>query len=407
MRPMVDATSDLGLTGSMRPGRSSAAAVICLLVLACAPVTPSPTPTAGLSSRPSVRPATSASARPSPARPSPTSTTAPLPAQLIGQKLVVRMSGTTASTALLGRIERGEIGGVILFPPNIRTPAELRDLTASLQAAAAKGGQPTLLIGVDQEGGEIRRIPWAPPTLTPVEMGVDGRPSVARDQGLATASALRDLGINVDFAPVADVPTGPGSFMEAAGRTFAMSPATVSDVADAFAAGLEAGDVLPSLKHFPGIGLATQNTDSHVVVIDASQDELGAGLQPYQAAISERIPLIMLSNATYPAYDAKDAAGWSRAIGDTLLRQVMGFQGVTITDSLDGTAKARGVSSGDLAELAAKAGTDMLLITGTEGTSAAVFRRLVKDVKGGSLDPATLLASYERILALKSGLAPG
>ncbi len=81
------------------------------------------------------------------------------------------MSGTTASPALLGRIERGEIGGVILFPPNIRTAAELRDLTASLQAAATKGGQPTLLIGVDQEGGEIKRIPWAPPTLTPAEMG--------------------------------------------------------------------------------------------------------------------------------------------------------------------------------------------------------------------------------------------
>ena len=164
---------------------------------------------------------------------------------------------------------------MILFPPNIRTPAQLRDLTASLQAAAAKGGQPTLLIGVDQEGGEIRRIPWAPPTLTPAEMGVDGRPSVARDQGLATASALRDLGINVDFAPVADVPTGTGSFMAAAGRTFGMSSATVSEVADAFAAGLEAGDVLPSLKHFPGIGLATQNTDSHVVVIDASQRRAG------------------------------------------------------------------------------------------------------------------------------------
>ena len=97
--------------------------------------------------------------------------------------------------------------------------------------------------------------------------------------------------------------------MEAAGRTFSMSPATVSELADAFAAGLEAGGVLPSLKHFPGIGLATQNTDSHAVVIEASKDTLGAGLQPYQAAIGERIPLIMLSNATYPAYDASERRG--------------------------------------------------------------------------------------------------
>ncbi len=243
----------------MRPGRSLAPLLAGLLVLGCAPVTPSPTPTARRSSRPSPEP--SATARPSPAAsptvaPTTAPTTAPtIPAtaaQLIGQKLVVRMSGTTATASLLGRITRGEVGGVILFPPNISTPTALRDLTASLQAAAAKGRQPTLLIGVDQEGGEIRRIPWAPPTLTPDEMGRDGRPSVAQDQGLATASALRDLGINVDFAPVADVPSGPTSFMAAAGRTFSMSPATVSEVADAFATGLEAGGVLPVPQAFPG-----------------------------------------------------------------------------------------------------------------------------------------------------------
>jgi beta-N-acetylhexosaminidase len=387
----------------MRPGRSRAAGLVaCLLVLGCAPVSPSPSPdaTTGPSRGPSAAPSASTG-------PSPSAAAAPTASQLIGQKLVVRMSGTTASAALLARIERGEVGGVILFEANIGTPAALRRLTASLQAAATRGGQPTLLIGVDQEGGEIKRIPWAPPTITPAEMGRDGRPSVARDQGLATANALRDLGINVDFGPVADVPSGPGSFMEAAGRTFSMSPATVTELADEFAAGLEAGGVLPSLKHFPGIGLAQQNTDSHAVVIEASKDELGAGLQPYQAAIGERIPLIMLSNATYPAYDARNAAGWSRAIGDTLLRREMGFVGVTITDSLDGTAKARGVPSSDLAELAAKAGTDLLLVTGTEGTSATVFKRLVGALEDGSLDRSTLAASYERILALKAGLAPG
>ncbi len=327
-------------------------------------------------------------------------------AQLIGQKLVIRIGGTTASPAVLQRIQRGEVGGVILFGPNIGTPAALRALTDALQAAAAKGRQPPLLIAVDQEGGEITRIPWAPPTLTPAEMGRDGRPSVAHDQGLATATALHDLGINVDFAPVADVPTGPTSFMEAAGRTFSMSSATVSDLADAFAAGLEEGGVLPSMKHFPGIGPATRNTDDAVVVIDASAEELDAGLLPYQTAIGERIPLVMLSNATYPAYDADDAAGWSRAIGITLLRDEMGFAGVTITDSLDGTAKARGLASADLAEQAARAGTDLLLLTGSEATSAGTFQRLVREATAGDIDQATLLASYDRILALKAGLSP-
>jgi beta-N-acetylhexosaminidase len=323
---------------------------------------------------------------------------------MIGQKLVIRIAGTTASAALLGRVRRGEIGGVVLFGPNITTAVSVRALTTSLQAAASAGGQPPLLIAVDQEGGAITRIPWAPPTLTPAEMGRDGRPSVAHDQGLETAEALRELGINVDFAPVADVPAGPTSFMEAAGRTFSMSPATVANLADAFAGGLEAGGVAPSMKHFPGIGLATRNTDDAIVTIDAPVEGLGPGLSPYQAAIAARIPMIMLSNATYPAYDAVAAAGWSREVGTVLLRDDMGFEGVTITDSLDGTAKARGLATADLADLAAKAGTDLLLVTGSEATSAAVYRRLEREAADGTLDRATLLTSYRRIVAMKAGL---
>jgi beta-N-acetylhexosaminidase len=392
----------------MRAVRARAIAVVAIVVVAgCAPVDPSLAPSApsAPSAIPSTRPSPSAAlASPSPSA-SPRSSV-PTVAQLIGQKLVIRIGGTTASPAVLQRIQRGEVGGVILFGPNIATPAALRALTGALQAAAAKGRQPPLLIAVDQEGGEITRIPWAPPTLTPAEMGRDGRPSIAHDQGLATATALRDLGINVDFAPVADVPTGPASFMEAAGRTFSMSSATVSDLADAFAAGLEAGGVLPSMKHFPGIGPATRNTDDAVVVIDASAEELDAGLLPYQTAIGERIPLVMLSNATYPAYDADDAAGWSHAIGTTLLRDEMGFAGVTITDSLDGTAKARALASADLAERAARAGTDLLLLTGSEATSSGIYQRLVREATAGDIDQATLLASYDRILALKAGLSP-
>jgi beta-N-acetylhexosaminidase len=323
---------------------------------------------------------------------------------MIGQKLVIRIDGKTAGSAVLKRIKRGEIGGVILFPFNITTPAALKALIHTLQQAAADGGQPPLLIAVDQEGGAIKRIPWAPPTLTLAEMGADGRASVAREQGAATGKALHELGINVDFAPVADVPFGPASFMEQAGRTFGMSSATVAELADAFATGLEDGGVLPSMKHFPGIGFATKNTDSNVVVIDASKGDLDGGLQPYQVAISHRIPLIMLSNATYSAFDPANAAGWSHAIGETLLREQMGFQGVTITDSLDGTGKSRGISSATLGGQAASAGTDLLLVTGSEQTTAAIYLRLIKEATDGSIDRATLLASYDRIVALKASL---
>jgi beta-N-acetylhexosaminidase len=113
--------------------------------------------------------------------------------------------------------------------------------------------------------------------------------------------------------------------------------------------------------------------------------------------------MIMLSNATYPAFDPVDAAGWSPAIVDTLLRQDLGFTGVTITDSLDGTARARKVKTAALAVLAAEAGTDMILTTGSEATSRAVFAALLRAAQDGSIPLSTLEASYDRILALKSG----
>jgi beta-N-acetylhexosaminidase len=325
-------------------------------------------------------------------------------AQLIGQKLMVAMSGTTPTAALLGRIERGEIGGVILFGANITTASALIALTTKLRNAAAAGGQPPLLIATDQEGGTVKRVSWIPPTLSPPQMGALGSASVAYTQGLRTGAALRGLGINHNLAPVADVPSSTGSFMYLQGRTWSFSASLTATLSDAFASGLEAGGDLPTLKHFPGIGFATLNTDKHVVTITASKAALAPGLMPYRKAIAHHLPLIMLSNATYSAYDPYNAAGWSPAINGTLLRGTLGFTGVTITDSLNGTATARGVSTTSLALKAAKAGTDMVLLTGSESSSAATYATLLLDAQDGLISPATLQTSYDRILALKTGL---
>src|SRR5206468_12955283 len=118
---------------------------------------------------------------------------APTLAQLVGQKLVERMSGLTPSAVLLSRIRAGQIGGVILFGSNVSSPAQVSALTATLQHAAAVGGQPPLLIATDQEGGTVERIPWVPPTLSPPEMGAIGLTSTARSQGFAAGEALRGI----------------------------------------------------------------------------------------------------------------------------------------------------------------------------------------------------------------------
>jgi beta-N-acetylhexosaminidase len=374
--------------------------VVLLLIVGCA------RPIAAATSSRAIAPA-GASASRAPASSAPRHVTVegyPTLAQMIGQKLVVRMDGTEPSVDLIGRIRRGEIGGVILFGFNITTPTELEALTAKLQSAAAAGGQRPLLIAVDQEGGSIKRIPWAPPTLSPPEIGRTGSTAVARGQGASTGSALLDLGVNVDLAPVADVPASTSSFMYKAGRTFSFDAATTASLADAFASGLESRDVLPAMKHFPGLGFATKNTDAYVVTITASKTALAPGLLPYRTAIGHDIPLIMLSNATYSAYDAANAAGWSHAIAETLLRDDLGFRFVTITDSLDGTAHARGVSTRSLAILAARAGTDMILLTGSEASTSSVYKTLLDTAADGWISKATLRASYDRIVALKASL---
>jgi beta-N-acetylhexosaminidase len=314
------------------------------------------------------------------------------------------MSGTTPSPALLGRIGRGEIGGVILFGWNVTTRDALVALTARLQKAASDAGQPPLLIATDQEGGSVKRIPWAPPTLSVPEMGAIGLASTAQDQGARTGAALLALGINCDLAPVADVPGSDDSFMYLDGRTWSFSPSVTTTLSNAFARGLETAGVVPAMKHFPGLGLALENTDDSVVDLAASEAELAPGLEPYSAAIERHIPMIMLSNATYAAYDPNHAAGWSHAIGQTLLRDRLGFTGVTISDSLSGTAAARGVSSSDLAIEAALAGTDMILVTGTETTTSAVYDALLAAARAGAIPRSTLAASYARILMLKKEL---
>jgi beta-N-acetylhexosaminidase len=157
------------------------------------------------------------------------------------------------------------------------------------------------------------------------------------------------------------------------------------------------------MKHFPGIGFALENTDSHVVTIDESTALLAPGLEPYRQAIAERIPLVMLSNATYSSYDPSHAAGWSSRIGQTLLRAGLGFQGVSITDSLTGAAIVRGLTQAELVVQAMAAGTDMILVSGDEASSAAAYDALLAAATDGTLTSASLRASYGRILTLKAG----
>ena len=158
--------------------------------------------------------------------------------KLVGARIMTGMRGTMPSASLLARARTGQIGGVILFSPNISP--QLPQAVAALQSAARAGGNPRLVIATDQEGGPIRRLVGAPPVAAPAQIA----PTSAQGQGLATAQALTARGINTDLAPVADV-IGPGGFLGS--RSFGASPARVAAGACGFARGLQAGGVNATL----------------------------------------------------------------------------------------------------------------------------------------------------------------
>src|SRR6185503_18507539 len=111
------------------------------------------------------------------------------------------------------------------------------------------------------EGGSVKRIAWAPPTLSPPQMGALGSASTAQNQGKATGAILACAGVNSNLAPVADVPASTSSFMYQEGRTWSFSSRETARLANAFALGLGDRSGLATMKHFPGIGLAKKNTD--------------------------------------------------------------------------------------------------------------------------------------------------
>jgi beta-N-acetylhexosaminidase len=309
---------------------------------------------------------------------------APSLAHAVGRKIMTGFAGTTPSRSLLARARRGQIGGVILFGPNVS--GRLRATIAALQRAARAGGNPPLLIAVDQEGGEVRRLPSLPPADPPARMPA----TRAGPLGAATGRALRRLGINTDLAPVADVDHG--SFLGT--RSFGSDPGAVAGSACAFADGLRGAGVNATLKHFPGLGRAARNTDEQAVTVATSEGALRADLEPYRRC-APRVGLVMLSNATYPAFDPRRPAVFSRRIGGDLLRGELGFRGVTITDTL----AAPGVSSPTTAVRATRAGVDMLLYP-DERVSALAYRNVLRAARAGRLDRAAIVASADRIAAL-------
>ena len=267
-------------------------------------------------------------------------------------------------------------------------------MAKTLQDAATAGGQPRLLISIDQEGGLVRRIADAAPSISPRQMGSAGA-DTARQQGLATGSDLRRRGINLNLAPVVDVPSSADSFL--GDRTFGSDPDGVSSTAGAFAAGMQEARVAATAKHYPGLGTTgPRNTDEAPVTVDTPADELTRRARPFRALAEQDVQLVMMSSATYTALDKGRPAVLSRNIVFDRLRSF--FKGVVISDDLGTPALAS--YGGQVPVLASNAGVDILLYVDTAAKGA--YSALVDAYRSGELSRSRLRASYKRIMALKA-----
>jgi len=320
--------------------------------------------------------------------------------QLAGARVITGFPGQHPPPALRRMISAGLVSGVILFDGNAGSRSSVRSLTAELQAIPRPAGSPPLLITVDQEGGLVRRLP-GPPKPSARSIGARGE-EFAQRLGRATGRSLRSMGVNVDLAPVLDLGR-PGRAIFDEGRTFARKPGTVSRIGVGFARGLAGGGVAATAKHFPGLGAARINTDNAVQRIRLPAAKLRRNDErPYASFIQAGGSMVMLSTAIYPALSGKPAA-LSRAIATGELRDRLGFQGVSISDSL-GSFSARAVGGpGRTARAAAAAGTDLALFTSLTDASRAQ-RALARGLADGSLDRAKFETSVNRVLALRSRL---
>jgi beta-N-acetylhexosaminidase len=318
--------------------------------------------------------------------------------QAIGQRFVFAYDGLRPPAALRRRIARGEAAGVVLFARNIRSVAQVRATVAALQRVPRPAAVDVpLLVMVDQEGGTVRRLP-GPPAASAAQTTTA---AAARANGRAAAALLRAAGVNVDLAPVVDV-ARPGGALEREGRTYGRDAATVAGRAGAFARGLRAGGVEPVLKHFPGFGAATINTDDGAAVVDLPLETLRrVDAAPYRTL---RPRAVMLSTAVYPRVDPRPAA-FSRRWATGELRGRLRFRGVAISDDLEAPAVARFGTPAQLAFFAIRAGVDLPLFAQRYRAGARAARGLERAVRSGALKRAELEEGAHRVLAWRARLA--
>ncbi|MEO8095189.1 MAG: glycoside hydrolase family 3 N-terminal domain-containing protein [Pseudolysinimonas sp.] len=371
-------------------GAAAAAAVVAVGLLSgcvAGALTPTPTPTPA----PTVDPLAGMSLE-----------------QRVGQLFMVGSSAMKPGASALDGLQNRYVGGIFLSGRSTLGVAATRAVVDQLSAASTSSIP--LLVATDQEGGEVQvlRGPGFSSIPSAVEQGTQDVASLTADAAKWGAE-LAAAGVNFDLGPVSDVVASPAS---AAGnapigayhREFGYDQVTVEQHAGAVITGLSSAGVLASPKHFPGLGLVTENTDTTAGVTDDVTDENSASVGVTASLIAGGARCIMVSTADYALLDPGVPAAFSPTIVDGLLRQTLGFDGVVITDDLSGATQIVAWSPADRAVLSIEAGDDIVLVSRYPKYAAEMIDAVVAKARVDPAFAAKVDAAARRVLVLKASL---
>jgi beta-N-acetylhexosaminidase len=332
-------------------------------------------------------------------------------ADLVGQVLMPSINLSESPDAAAGLVRDYRLGGVVLMgnvedTANGGSAAQVRALTDALRAAADEvegtAGATDLLLATDQEYGWVTRIKSGMVQLpSAMAFGAAARPGLTEAAWRGAGAELAAVGVNVDFAPTADVLGPPGNFVIGS-RSYGSDPVAASAQVAAAVRGLQASGVAATLKHFPGHGGTTVNSHVALPVLAQPRADLDArDLAPFREGIGAGSWIVMSGHLDVQSIDPGIPASFSSKVLIDLLRTEMGFTGVVVSDALN-MEPARRWPTGEAAVRALLAGNDLLLMP---PDLAAARDGLLAALANGSLPRSRLVEAATRVLTLRFRLA--
>lgn len=324
---------------------------------------------------------------------------------LIGQKLLFAFKGKqTLSPEIIEAFKKYRPSGITLFRPfNVGTLEELKNLNSSLQNLAHELDLPILLIAADQEGGQLMTVGDCTQLPGNMALGATRSKELAYKAGEVMGCELAALGINVNYAPCADVNINPKNPVVGI-RSFSEDPNVVAELSVAMIEGMQSQGVAATVKHFPGHGDTDSDSHHALGTVSHSIERLhSVELVPFNSAIQADSKLIMTAHLGITSVDGENPppATLSKNILTKLLRDELGYDGVVITDAMDMHAIRQGEFLGEDSILAVQAGADILMATTDPQDQTRIADGLLSAAQNGKLDIDELKISYERIIKLK------